>query len=127
MPPLERQNLHDRAILWTKTGDDYQGEPIISDPVEIACRWEDRKSQSMNAENTLIGLDATVHVRQDVAVDSLMMKGTLSDITGTGFDDPNPEIMQVKTVQKMTDLKGRVTKRQLGLQRFRGKLPDSVG
>lgn len=127
MPPLEQQNFHDTAVLWEKTGDDYEGEPIVSDtPTEIACRWENRQTQSMNPDGTVIGLDAQVYVRQDIVVDSLMMKGSLTDLTGTGFDDPDPLLMQVKSVRVLTDLKGRVTFRQIGLMRFRGKLPNTL-
>lgn len=126
MPPFETQNLHQTAILWEKVGDDFEGEPKVSSPVQIPCRWEDTQSQMVAPDGAVIGLSANVVVRRDIPIDSLMMQGTLPDLSGTGFDDDDPAIMQVKSVRKVPDLKDRVFTRIVSLQRFRGKLPTNV-
>lgn len=127
MPHPSVRNQNQDVILWAKVGDDWQGEPEVSSPVVIKCRWDDRKSQAVNADGTVIGLDATVYVSQDIAIDSLMKLGILTDLTGTGFDEVNPDVYQVKTITKTPNLNNRANTRRLGLVRFRGSLPAGVG
>lgn len=129
MPHPSLRSMHQTAVLWEKTGDDYEGEPKVSLPVVVKCRWEDRKSQMVNTEGVVIGLDASVKVARDIPIDSLMRLGDLSSITGTGFtDDPDDvDVYQVKTMNRVPSLNNRARTRRYGLVRFRGALPENVG
>ena len=127
MPHPAIKSLPQYAVLWSKTGDDWQGEPKVASPVQIRCRWEYRASQAVNPEGVVISLDAQLFVSQEIPVDSLLFEGVLADLTGTGFTGGGAEIMQVKTVNNISDVKGRVYARRLGLVRYRGSLPASVG
>ena len=127
MPALEVTDLHDTAVLWAKTGSDWQGDEKLASPVEIACNWEDTDTQGVSPEGVTIGYSASVIVKQSVPMDSLMMLGTLTDLAGTGFDADNPRVMQVKSIRSLEDLKGRIPFRSLRLVRYRGTLPAQVG
>ena len=118
--------MHQRAILWEKTGDDFEGQPKVSSPVTVKCRWEDSNRQAVSAEGAVIGLDAQVWCNTEIPVDSLMMQGDLTDLTGTGFVESDVDIFQVKTVRTTPSLNNRARMRQYGLVRFRGSLPASV-
>lgn len=126
MPHISRRNHNQTALLWESLSNDWQGEPEVDNPVVIRCRWEDRKSQAVNADGLLVGLDATVFVSRDIPIDSLMKLGELSDLTGTGFTETDVDIFQVKTVTKVPSLNNRANTRRLGLVRFRGSLPATI-
>jgi len=66
--------------------DDY-GQPVVTDPVEIECRWEDVNEEFIDATGTKQTSRAKVYVSQDVDVGGILMLGELTDIT----DDDNPK------------------------------------
>jgi len=123
MPPIERVNRHDDAILWDVTGVDAYGEPLRDDPVELKVRWENNRSEMLDANGQSITVDATAVVAQDVTVGALMWQGLLDDWYGTGSSGSDNGLCQVVAFSKIPDLKGRNYRRTVGLMRFRGTLP----
>lgn len=120
MPPFETMDRPHDAVLWESTGvtDDY-GELIVSSPVEIKVRWNWKRSQTVNARGIPIATDAQVVAAQDIALGSEMWKGTLEDWYATGSAGDNADILYVATEGNVDDLKGRITRREYGLSRFR--------
>lgn len=120
MPPLETTELNQTAIIWEgQTGYDDYGERLTTTPVEIPVRWSSERSQGVDSHGNLIAFDATAVVNQDIARDSLMYLGTLEDWYSLGSAGDETELMVVKVLNVIPDLKNRETFRSVGLVRFK--------
>lgn len=126
MPQPETSSLHDYAVVWEASGYDENGETIISAPVEIRCRWENAQSSVVSPDGRVIGVEAIAVVTEDIKADSIIWQGRYSDRPTTSVSaDQNP-LMQVIATSKIEDVRGRVTRRVLKLQRYRSNLPASA-
>jgi len=130
MPSVERRNLKQKALLWTPVGLDVNGEVVVvNDPVELEVRWVDGRSESTDAQGNPVALDAKVIVKQDIAIHSIMLLGSLDDWYGTGsgsgWDENN--FMIVKSFSKIPGLKGRRFFREVSLARYSSTLPVPSG
>jgi hypothetical protein len=125
MPSQEVAFLRQRAMLWAFTGYDHYGKPAVSsNPCEIACRWNFKRSETLDPTGNTITLDATVVVKQRIAIDSRMWPGSADEWFGTGSGPAeavtsDEEVYIVKTTSMTEDLKGRARFRTLGLMRYR--------
>lgn len=129
MPEPSRSDLLDTALVWRITGL-IDGEPVLSAPVQLTpptsgVRWNSSKRDGKDAKGQKISLDATVMVKVDIPIDSIMWLGSLTEWygTGSGSGAVDPEVMQVVSKNDVSDLKGRETTRNLGLMRYRGTPP----
>ena len=126
MPHYTKDNLNDYAVLWLRSevgseSFDADGEPIVADPIEISCRWENRVSQIVGDEGDAVAIDAQVAVAQHIPEGSQMWEGRLSSWTGTGssLEVDETDVMIVVGVETVEDFKGRNPRRVLYLRRFR--------
>lgn len=84
-------NLKQTCVYWANPVEDGYGKQTFDDPVELACRWED-KQQIIGTitGNQIIGFQnmsrAIVYLGQDVDVDGMLMLGTLDDLTESSGD-----------------------------------------
>ena len=122
MPAIEDEDLNQTAVLWPWTGVDAYNEPTRGEPEEIDVRWNTKRREVTGPTGTPMALDATVIVAQSVVVGSLLMLSALEDVVGTG--NPNAEVMQVMSYSETPDLRGIEVRREVGLVRFRGTLPE---
>lgn len=125
-PPLEVCDLNGVAVLWPYAGTKPNGEIVVTTPVEIPVRWTWRATASASGGGTF---DATVVVAEDVAVDSLMWEGSLSDLTGTSSTGPTlvddlSSIVRVASANYGRDFKydPRNVRRELGVVYYRKRL-----
>ena len=121
MPDMEISGLHDTAVLWPASTYDNYGELTIGSPVEIPCRWVESKRETRDAQGNIVVIDATVIVKQDIAIGSQMFLGTLNAWYGTGTGsglEPN-NLMVVHSFSKTEDIKGRAIRRSVNLMRYR--------
>lgn len=118
--PLETMDRTQKAVLWAKstTVDDY-GQPTVSSPVEITVRWNTQQADALDSQGRPITLDASVVVDREIEIGSQMWEGELADWLGTGSGGTDSEVMEVVTYSEAKDLKGRYTRREVGLKRFR--------
>lgn len=126
MPPIETAWRYQQAVYWpvmTRLGrivTDSRGRPRVqTDPIELDVRWEDKESQALDADGNVVRIDATVVVDRRIHPGSLMRKGELADWTGTGSGNEDTEVMVVVTYDEVVDIKGRHTRRVVGLARHR--------
>ena len=126
MPAPELSYLLQTAVLWSAAGIGDYGQPTISNPTEIRVRWNDVQSEALDPQGNTITVDASAIVNRDVSIGSILWLGTLTNWVGTGSNDQNGKLMQVKTFNSTPDLKNRVARREVGLIRLRDTLP-SVG
>ena len=123
MPPLESTDLWQTAVLWSKVDYDEYGQPSLGDPVNISVRWVYEQSVVQDRQGNNISLDATVLVAQDIPLGSKMWLGNVTDWQQqTGTTSPivtgDNQIMEVKTISKVKDIKGRFIRRTVGLMRY---------
>lgn len=118
MPHIEEMDLLQTAVLWEASGHDDNGEVVLNNPFEIPCRWEESRKQTINAQGDVVMLDATVVVKLPVPIHSVIWLGTIATFV-EGVED----VKQVVTVSKVPDIRNRVFRRVLGLNRYGGTLP----
>jgi hypothetical protein len=121
MPPFEKMDRRQKALLWPKTGDDGYGNPRLGAVTELLVRWTWKSSVVVSPQGNTIGTDATVVVDQAIPIGSLMWLGGLADLEPGA--QPTSNIMEVVTAPTATDLKNRVTRRTVVLRRYGGSLP----
>ena len=121
MPALEASSLHQKAILWERTGWDANGEPVVSAPVEIACRWERVQREMLSEQDTTIAVDREVWVDQEIPVGSMLWEGELIDLPS-----PATDVLQVIAATKIPDIKGRDFERTVMVRRYKESLPTVV-
>lgn len=120
MPTPETADRHQTAVLWPATGFDKYGDVTIADAdgTQVKVRWEDRKSESLDAQGNTIGTDATVVVDRVIAVGSIMWQGKKDDLA-----DPPVNLKQVVEYSAIPDVKGRNIRRVVKLVRYSNELP----
>lgn len=123
MPPIERSDLRQKAVLWPFAGVDEDGQPTVGVAEQVRCRWEDKRTETKARNGDTIALDALVVVNRVVAPLSNMWLGDIDDVPGTSFLNEDEGLMQVVTAARVPDIKGRSRRYELGLKRFRDTLP----
>jgi len=102
--------LQQTAVYWPPGAvkfDSY-GNPIVDDPEEIACRWEDRAEEFVDMGGTVRISRSVVYVGQDVEVGGLLMLGEVLDASAPGFpDDPreSANTFEIRDVGKLPNLR----------------------
>lgn len=126
MPALETMDLHDLVVLWSATTAVNQfGQYVVSaTPVELNGRWVGRQSSMLDHQGNTVAVDATVIVAVDIALGSILWLGGLRKLPDPD-NVPKSNLMVVKMFNSTNDLKGRNTRRKVGLMRYNDKLPTS--
>lgn len=118
MPPIETSHRRQRAILWEPSGYGRAGEIKLTDPIEIDIRWEDTQVEVVDDAGSTILTDAVAYVNQDIALNSILWIGELSELPTSPTD-----LKRVIRVQKIPDLKNRFIQRTLYLIKHSDALP----
>lgn len=118
MPPLEEIEGDEPAVLWAKSGEDANGEPVVGDPRQVWCQWAWKQRQVLGPNGAPTAVDATVSdLAQgiDVPLGSLFWQGSLEDFSAADA----PFVMEVISIDQAMDLKQRFTAVNYGLAFFR--------
>lgn len=126
MSSFQSRHRHQEAVLWAYNGTNRYGEPLVLDPVEICVRWENKRTEMLDAQGNKVEVEALVVVNQDIAINSQMWLGTLSNWVGTGSAGTDDEVMMVRVFNKTPDIKGRCYRRTVGLSKAKDT-PATVG
>jgi hypothetical protein len=70
-----------KAVLWTQSGKDEFGSIVFNAPVEIMCRWEDKRGQILNRQDEQVPSMSTVYVDRSVKIGDKLKKGELDSNT----------------------------------------------
>lgn len=111
MSIIKRMRKQD-AVYWALAsvesgGDDFDdyGQPILTDPVEVKCRWEDKSEEFVAANGTKMLSHAVVYVDRDVDVGGVLMLGELTDITDADNVRENAGAWEIKRFDKIPNLR----------------------
>jgi hypothetical protein len=118
---VEKLALKQKAVLWAFSTYDANGDPVVSAAEELSVRWEQRKTESIDAQGAPIALNAKADVDQDVTAGSIMWLGELRDLPTSPTD-----LHEVVDFNKIPDIKGREFKRTATLRKWKGTLPSIV-
>jgi hypothetical protein len=81
--------LNQTCVYWGTPQEDGYGTKTYGEPVELACRWEDRVQLVKNEiANTEFLSRAVVYLSQDVEIDGVLYLGVLDDLDSDAIDDP---------------------------------------
>lgn len=136
MPPLEHKDFHDPAVLWAYVRTGRDGDPLVSDAVQIMTRWEDGQIEIPNPDGSYLTVDATIATNRNIPLNSIIWEGEkrldgtfLSFQDGTEYPSTGPtrEIYEVVTRMRGEDIRGRIQRFEFGLRRYKDTLPRIVG
>lgn len=123
MPPIERAHRKDPVVVWEKIRVNDQNEPIVGEPSEIKVRFQHRRIETISPDGTPILIEALITPTYEIPIDSIIWKGTMQEYGLLNLNEQQ-EYWQVVIHNIATDVKGRSTRYQFGLRRFRGSLPE---
>ena len=136
MSSIETSDLHQDAALWTPSTVDRYGERRVNPPVPLlqstmtGVRWLNKRRDVLDSQGNKVSTDAVVIAAREIVVNSLMWLGSLDDLaddgygTGTGTSDgPRSDLYEVISSDVTPDLKNRFTRWEMGLKRYKNRLP----
>lgn len=77
--------LNQKAVYWAPLGHDDNGQPILDEPVEVSCRWDDVQEQFQDKAGNLLISNSRVLVDRDMKLEGFLWLGELSNI-GSQFN-----------------------------------------
>lgn len=100
------------AVYWALEGaesggndfDDF-GQPLLTTPIEIKCRWEAKTVEFIDAKGTRQLSNAVVYVDQDVDVGGVLMLGELTDIVNEDTPKENDDAWEIRRFDDLPNLK----------------------
>jgi len=109
-----------KAVYWGTPVQDGFGGMSFADPVEINCWWEDKSKLFIDMEGNQVVSRAIVYVGQDLDLKGYLCLGELSDIDSSDEGDPAgiPEAYQIRSVGKLSNLRGTVFERKVWLSTY---------
>ena len=66
-------------VYWARIGSDGFGKPTYDEPVEVACRWEDKQKQIITGDGRVVYCKGYILLAQPLTVSSLVFLGKLTD------------------------------------------------
>lgn len=134
MPPLERMDLTEYAVMWEASRYGRDGFQVVLSPVQLRVRWEETNFDRMDANGHMITIDVVIASTQNIPIGSLMWEGKLADLSGMDTDEevgtgsliPDQDLYEVVFRVRAKDLKGRITRYEFGLKRYKDTLPSVV-
>lgn len=97
--------LKQKAVYWAFSSFGNDGDITYADPVEIACRWENKAEEYLDPGGTKSVSRSVVYVAEDVAPKGVLFLGELSEVASGGPFE-NEGAMEIKQFDKIPDLKG---------------------
>lgn len=86
-------------------GVDNYGQPVVTTPVELSCRWEDIAEEFIGVNGTKEISKSVVYVGQDVVIGAILMLGTLADITDSVNIKENDGAWEIKGFSKLPNFR----------------------
>lgn len=98
-------------VYWEPNKADKFGFARVLDPVELKCRWEDKKAEAgINPDGMTIFASSVIYLQTPLEVGGYVMQGTIEDVEDSGFpDDPTMDsrVREIIRVDNIPDLRGK--------------------
>lgn len=108
---LIRRMRRQTAVLWsqgTLTPDDF-GRPQVTAPIEIACRWEDRREEFITFEGEKDMSRSLVYVDRVLKAGDVLMLGKLTSVVDGATPKNNPGAWEVRGMEQVPNLRATET------------------
>lgn len=122
MPPIETFERNEKAVYWKFLRRDRTGQPVFDIPRELNVRWQQQTILTTDRFGQEIVFNAQAVVGEDLVKESLLWLGTLSEWYGVGSAGNDTNLMQIADAWSVPDLKGRISRRTLGLKLYKSKV-----
>lgn len=130
MPSLESISSNgSKAVLWAFAGYDPDGEPTVSEPEEIVCRWVEKHAAQQSPDSTPHAITDQLLTQENIPLGSIVARGEADDIVGTGTGlNTSVEygLRIVVGVDRTDDIKTRNVMRTYALAKYAASLPRIV-
>ena len=127
MPAQEIAFRRSKILYWERASvPTRHGTRNVLAYVELRVRWDDEKKLGRDAQGNKISLDAQVVAAQNLLPESIVLHQTEDYYLGTGSEASPLELYEVVTMDQTPDIKNRASAYVVGLQRYRGNLPEVV-
>jgi len=108
-----KKRLVQDVIYWTSPTPDGFGGFTFGAPVNLKCRWEDKRTIKQGDKGNEPGEEyvykSTVNILEAVEENGYLMLGKVVDLSDTGVNPETlPEAYKIKAVDKTTAVGGRV-------------------
>jgi hypothetical protein len=111
--PVAKRAMKQTAVYWAPSSEaDRFGQPVVQTPVQIACRWEEKSDEFVDAEGTTQTSKAVLIVDRDLEVGGVLMQGTLEDVDHPTDPKANDGAEEIRAFNKTPNFKGKKFLRQ---------------
>ena len=134
MPAPERSYRRQKAVYWQASGYADDGRhKRVQNAEELSVRWVKKQAEMLDPQGNTAKVDATVVVDRVMPIGSILWEGSLQDLwdalpgTGTGTGTsyvPTSDLFEVVSYRETPDLKGRVVRQVVGVNRDRDTMPS---
>lgn len=84
-----------KAVWWKKTGADKFGKNTYAAAIEVKCRWEDGKGETINQQGITVPKSCTVYPDRVMDPGDVLMLITLAELTNDQINSQDPERLKV--------------------------------
>lgn len=119
MPAFETMDLYDDVVLWPAVGFDRHGNPTLGPPVDTKGRWNNKTKQVQDSKGNQVTISASVVTTRDIPMGSCLWLGTYEEFLGSdgsGSGASSVGIMEAITFDSTNDIKGRFSRKEIGLR-----------
>jgi len=111
--------LKQTCVYWGSPIVDGYGGRTFDAPVELSCRWEDRRELFRDASGNEVVSESIVLLGQSVDLGGFLYLGTISDLDSSlsvpSEVDGMEAAREIRYVKKTPDLKGTIRTRRVFL------------
>lgn len=84
-----RKARNQRAVYWSKSGNDEHGSPTFTAAQALMVRWVDKQEQFKAFDGRELVSDSLVWVGEDVTLEGVLYLGEYYDLTAEQKADPS--------------------------------------
>jgi len=104
---LAKKYMKQDAVYWPTEDVDAFGKPSWGSPVVIKCRWESSRETFINANGDEEVSRAKLIVDRDIEEKSVLLLGTLANVTDQDNPKENDGAWEVRLFMKTPDAKAK--------------------
>ena len=104
--------LKQKCVYWfPSTRYDNFGRPVVNDPVELSCRWEDITEEAVDNNGTVFLSRSTVYLSADVVPGGVILLGSMDTLGVEDSDFPSDPktagALEIRSFSQMPDRKAQ--------------------
>ncbi len=118
--------LPQTAVYWRANGTNNNGEFTVDLPVEIKCRWEIERRESINEKADPVATSDIITVDRRIPEGSILWLGTIDEYEELVSTTP-AELRRVSSYTEGKNLRGTKVYREVSTVKHGNTLPESTG